>query len=102
MTIKDKWVEEFNKPWMPSHQLFVEDSTIFLIVQKTLTPAQRHLAVDIWTESEHLQETICILQKIFELVFLQWNLSIECPWLPARQHSIPDYLHILLPPQDLQ
>jgi len=31
-------------PWTPSHQLFVEDSTIFLIVQKTLTPAQRHLA----------------------------------------------------------
>jgi len=44
MTIKDKWVEKFSKPWMPSHQLFVEDSTIFLIVQKTLTPAPKHLA----------------------------------------------------------
>lgn len=42
--------------------------------------------MDIWTESEHLQETIYILQKIFELVFLQWSLLIGCPWLPARQH----------------
>jgi len=42
--------------------------------------------MDIWTESEHLQETICILRKIFELVFLQWNLSIGCLSLPARQY----------------
>jgi len=42
--------------------------------------------MDIWTESEHLQETIYILRKIFEPVFLQWNLSSGCPWLPARQH----------------
>jgi len=44
ITIKEKWVENCSKPWMPSHQLFVEDSTIFLIVQKTSTPAQKHLA----------------------------------------------------------
>jgi len=24
---------DLGKPWMPSHQLFVEDSVIFLIVQ---------------------------------------------------------------------
>jgi len=42
--------------------------------------------MDRWTESEHLQETIYSLPKIFVPVFLQWNLSIGCPWLPARQH----------------
>lgn len=41
---------------------------------------------DKWIESEHLQETICILQKKFGLAFLQCNLSIVCPLPPAHPH----------------